>query len=411
MIVNRWTGYQARALRQALRLSVRDFAGRLGVGVRTVARWEAGGTRVCPRPEMQAALDTALGQASPGARARFRQVVQDGVEAGGEDAADRRQVLTGGLGASGLALLGGTETAPVVAGADDDQLLMVLPAAYRRLERRLPTRLLVAPVVAHLGLLRQLIAAAESGNERRRRLYGLLAETAGLAAWLYVDLDERANARWHYQLAIHAAERTRHPLLVAYMRASLGQFAGWVGDPRQGLRLIAAARSGLKDPPVLACLWLDAVEAAARAECGDPAALVLLDRAETRVDAAQGQEPAWPWLFRFDAAKLAGYRAIAAGKLGRAQTAETAYRLWETADPLPKQRALMDIERAGAYATGGDIGRACHLAVAAFDIGRRTGSDRVVHAIARLRARLGSRAGHVVDELDERLHASYEATP
>jgi transcriptional regulator with XRE-family HTH domain len=411
MIVIRWTGHEARTLRRALRYSVRDFASELGVGTRTVARWEAGGARLCPRPEMQAALDTALAQASPGAQARFRQMLQDGVEVGGEDATDRRRLLTGGLGASGLALFGSTEVSPAVAGADDDQLLMVLPAAYRRLERRLHTRLLVAPVVAHLGLIRQLLTDSERGDQRTRRLYGLLAETAGLAAWLYVDLDERASARRHYQVAIQAAERAGHPLLVAYMQASLGQFAAWVGDARQGLKVIEAARSRLKSAPGLALLWLDALQAAALAELGDQRALMLLDRAESRVDAAQEQELVWPWIFRFDAAKLAGYRAVAAGRLGRTQTAEAAYRLWDTSDPLPKQRALMDVERASACATEGDVTRACQLAVAAFDVGRRTGSDRVAHAVAQFRARLGSRAGRVVDELDDRLNSSYEATP
>jgi hypothetical protein len=71
----------------------------------------------------------------------------------------------------------------------------------------------------------------------------------------------------------------------------------------------------------------------------------------------------------------------------------------------------MHIERAGAHATDGDVGQACQLAVAAFDVGRRTGSDRVLHAVAQFRGRLGSRAGRVVDELDDRLHSTYEATP
>jgi hypothetical protein len=58
--VQRWTGKEAHALRQAMRLSVRGFARYLGVGARTVAAWDAHGERIVPRPEMQAALDTAL---------------------------------------------------------------------------------------------------------------------------------------------------------------------------------------------------------------------------------------------------------------------------------------------------------------------------------------------------------------
>src|SRR4051794_35498372 len=69
--VQRWTGRETRALRLALRMSVRGFASTLGVGARTVATWEADGPKVCPRPEMQAALDTALHRADNEAKARF----------------------------------------------------------------------------------------------------------------------------------------------------------------------------------------------------------------------------------------------------------------------------------------------------------------------------------------------------
>ena len=58
--VDRWTGREAKLLRQALRLSVRDFAARLGVGVRTVNKWEARQADITPLPHMQEVLDTAL---------------------------------------------------------------------------------------------------------------------------------------------------------------------------------------------------------------------------------------------------------------------------------------------------------------------------------------------------------------
>ncbi|SCL34904.1 Helix-turn-helix domain-containing protein [Micromonospora pallida] len=69
--VQRWTGRETRALRQALRMSIRDFAAHLGVAERTVSKWEAGNGTVQPRPEMQAALDTAFDNASGDAQQRF----------------------------------------------------------------------------------------------------------------------------------------------------------------------------------------------------------------------------------------------------------------------------------------------------------------------------------------------------
>ncbi|WP_329481527.1 helix-turn-helix domain-containing protein [Kribbella sp. NBC_01484] len=66
--VNTWTGREARALRLARRFSVRAFAEHLGVGIRTVSKWESNGGVRRPQPAMQAALDTVLAQATAGSR-------------------------------------------------------------------------------------------------------------------------------------------------------------------------------------------------------------------------------------------------------------------------------------------------------------------------------------------------------
>src|SRR5512132_3965929 len=63
IVVARWTGQEASALRQALRMTIRDFADHLGAAERTVAKWEAGGAAMVPVPVMQAALDTVLTRA------------------------------------------------------------------------------------------------------------------------------------------------------------------------------------------------------------------------------------------------------------------------------------------------------------------------------------------------------------
>ncbi|GAA4660977.1 MULTISPECIES: helix-turn-helix domain-containing protein [Amycolatopsis] len=75
-----WSGREARLLRHALRLSVRAFAGYLGVAARTVAKWESGGALTVPRPDTQAILDTALARAEPEARRRFDLLLQQSDE-------------------------------------------------------------------------------------------------------------------------------------------------------------------------------------------------------------------------------------------------------------------------------------------------------------------------------------------
>jgi tetratricopeptide (TPR) repeat protein len=75
--VRQWTGLEAKALRVALRMTMHEFADCLGVGTRTVAKWEARGSDIQPMPQTQAILDTALAKASSDAQARFAATVSD----------------------------------------------------------------------------------------------------------------------------------------------------------------------------------------------------------------------------------------------------------------------------------------------------------------------------------------------
>jgi hypothetical protein len=80
--VTGWTGKTACALQDALRLSNEAFAGRLGIGVRTVAAWHQKPARR-PQPEMQQLLDTVLEQAPPAVRDRFAVLTSEPASAGG----------------------------------------------------------------------------------------------------------------------------------------------------------------------------------------------------------------------------------------------------------------------------------------------------------------------------------------
>lgn len=70
-MVDVWSGAEAAALRNALRMSVRDFSIHLGVAARTISYWEARGPTITPLPETQEILDTALAAASPVVQQRF----------------------------------------------------------------------------------------------------------------------------------------------------------------------------------------------------------------------------------------------------------------------------------------------------------------------------------------------------
>lgn len=70
-----WTGREVRALREARRMSVREFARHLGVSDRMVSKWDAGGSAIRPRPLNQAALDTSLAMAGVEVKSRFAHLV------------------------------------------------------------------------------------------------------------------------------------------------------------------------------------------------------------------------------------------------------------------------------------------------------------------------------------------------
>ncbi|MET9835334.1 WbqC family protein [Streptomyces lavendulocolor] len=94
--VHHWTGLEAKALRLALRLSVRAFAEHLGVGVRTVSKWEKLKEKTEPRPDTQAILDTALARADAAAHLRFETFLSE-AERPGMQIAGRRVTPTGPL--------------------------------------------------------------------------------------------------------------------------------------------------------------------------------------------------------------------------------------------------------------------------------------------------------------------------
>lgn len=69
--VTDWAAAEIRALRQARRMSVREFAAHLGVSDRAISNWENITTPVRPRSASQALMDTSLHHAEPRVRDRF----------------------------------------------------------------------------------------------------------------------------------------------------------------------------------------------------------------------------------------------------------------------------------------------------------------------------------------------------
>ncbi|MFI7587041.1 SUMF1/EgtB/PvdO family nonheme iron enzyme [Spongisporangium articulatum] len=135
--VRTWTGRETRALREATRMSLRDFAAYLGVGQRTVPKWEAGRSAIQLRPETQAILDAALSRTTEDQRARFEASLNHGAHDVGPrpSGGSRLEVSTAANGAQvvrahpvdgkQMALVG---AGPFLPGPDNE--VVELPAFY-----------------------------------------------------------------------------------------------------------------------------------------------------------------------------------------------------------------------------------------------------------------------------------------
>lgn len=219
--VRRWTGREARALRQALRQSVRVFAEHLGVAARTVSKWEAGGEYTCPRPDTQAILDTALGRADPAAQERFALLM--GWDGSAAQASSRhiagvvarpdnllsverlRQALSETI----------TETALSTASLDEWEATVLRHGEATR--DRAP-RVLLGELCSDLAELHAALARCRSVS-MLRQLTRVTAQMAGLMCLTLIKLDERPAFRRWARTARVAADEAADPLTYSWVRA------------------------------------------------------------------------------------------------------------------------------------------------------------------------------------------------
>jgi hypothetical protein len=181
------------------------------------------------------------------------------------------------------------------------------------------------------------------------------------------------------------------------------------GDPAHGLRLLRDAAGRLpRSAPPTARAWLASLEAVSLGYLGDRAALKTLDDAQRYADATFNSDPVWPWVFQFDTAKIASYRAVTAARLGLPKMAAEAFAIADGSARSPKQAAIVTVEHARAAASDSHLDQACAFALTAYDVGCQYDPERVRQAVHEFRTSLGTRAPQqVTAELDERLHSAY----
>jgi transcriptional regulator with XRE-family HTH domain len=308
---------------------------------------------------------------------------------------------------------------PTRAAVDETTALTLtaITGAQRRLDATTSARELARGVVAHVEMANRLLARAGS-TPYAADVAAAASEAAGFAAWLHADMYDIGTARVYYRMAIDRARRAGQDLLAGYMLGSLAVFEIDGGHPELGLPLITDARQQIdatSHPAPRA--WLDATEAltlaAARRDAN--AATQALIRAGKTIDRdRQSGPPPWPWVFPFDHAKLAGYRALVAVRLTRPADALAAFaESLSAAQPAPKQRAVVMLEVAAAACQDGTARRdsnrvdeAFRLACEALVVGVTYSSERVIERARRFRREYSGPATSYVCEFDDQLQTA-----
>ncbi|WP_207921477.1 DNA-binding transcriptional regulator [Micromonospora sp. KC721] len=219
--IRRWSGREIRALRQALRMSVRAFAPYLGVSERAVSKWEAG--QAVPGPDMQAALDIALSRAEPDVVSRFDLLVCGKPDESGPTRvpaiSTATTVIAGAGPAGGDDELDALELARRVAASDvSDETLNRLERVVDELAMayaQTPPQQLIVRVRQHLLYVGQLVDGRKTLRQHRRLLVigGWLSL---LAATLHVDFRQPIASRARLDTAARLAIDTDHDEMTAW---------------------------------------------------------------------------------------------------------------------------------------------------------------------------------------------------
>ncbi|GAA4009999.1 hypothetical protein GCM10022247_35180 [Allokutzneria multivorans] len=365
MAVAKWTGREARALRDVLRMNADVFAEHLGIGPRAVSEWDRRGSDIVPRFEMQSALDTALAQATEAERhAFYARIAQPAT-------------------APPLALVGmGQDDEAFLAALDEARLRLdttlttgsLTPARLQLFERRVSDHLADYPRTSPAVMLRaigpdlnevQHVAAERQRARDLDRLHEILAVLSLLSADALMKLGDLRRSRYWYDSACLAADDTTNLALRAQVRAQCAMLPYYYGDTAASVRLARDAQA-LGAPSCDGVALAAAAEARGLARLGDrSAAEAALARAHDHLDNLPGDHPDLALKFT-----LKRYLLYASGTLtylgehARASDVQDqALQLYRSDPRLVIDPALIQLDHATGKAAQGEAEDACTLAI------------------------------------------------
>ncbi len=195
------------------------------------------------------------------------------------------------------------------------------------------------------------------------------------------------------------------------MIGSLAVFSASTGNAHRGLLFLEKARNALPNSSRHAVVdaWMSSTAAITHAAAGDEkAAWGHIDDAEEAVTSISSDEqPPWPWVMRFDAAKLAGYRLTTAVNLGYPDLALECVPAATTAQARnhTAQYALTLLDQATAHSMKAEYEQSASVALIALNVAAVKNSHRVVRAAWRTRQAIPAAVTcDAINQLDARLH-------
>jgi hypothetical protein len=372
-VIVRWSGREAHALRQAMRLSIDDFARHAEVSPRSVARWAQRGAHIRLRWDVQRLLDGVLSAAGPQVQARLGALLSSPLdEEPRPGKVDTHRALTDAL------LSPSPPPAPL--------RLIHLEQALARVHMAVQSCHYVRAAADLAGLMHQLCGV--SPPERGAKL---AADACRLATDLLLKLDDLPMAMLAAQRAEHLAQAAGQPVTIAAATRATVSVLTRCGRSSQAAMLARGAADrlatatgpdGPRPQSGYGALLLGSADAHA-ADGEGTEAMALLGEA-AGIASRLGEHANYGWT-AFDPANVALHRMGALLRLGEPGLA------LHVAQELDPQRIRLP-ERRAAWHLG--TARACHT------LGRR----------AEARAALRHAAGISPTETDA-LAAELAVTP
>jgi hypothetical protein len=293
--------------------------------------------------------------------------------------------------------------------------LEAVTAAQRELYHSLTSEVLIQAVTGHLRLAKVLLHETPQ-EELRRRLAAIVTETAGHAAWLSYDLNDRRSGEHYYVLATVAARAAGDRALGAYVQGFKSIIRASEARTRDALLLAEEASETVSpDGSATMVAWLGGLQAQIQARIGESKACYqTLRRAEAAIGrAGRGERPAW--MFDFDAGRLHAVAGSCYRRLGKTSAAEQA--LGEAMASLAaschssecsRRRSEVLSELSWVALQKKDVDEACRLAGESLVSSLEAGSMMGVKRVRELRVALDPwQDARAVADLDEQLVSSF----